>query len=774
MNDVETVLAVRLEASLRKFEKKMDRGYKKAEKTSNRIEGRFKQMSRKIDRISSNAGRSLGKIGLGAGAVVAPLALIGVSLRSVVNNGDKLNLVTGRLEAITGSANLAASGTEGLLDIMLETGASIETAGSSFTRFTQAGKALGATQNEVLSLTDTVLKLGRIGGGTTSELQAGAIQLGQALASGQLRGDELRSVMENLPVLAEALANALGVGIGELREMAEVGELTSRRVFDALLSKADETSQKFSNLPLTVEIASGRMAAAWTRFTAKIDDSIGLSRTLAAILDDIAAKFDRASLSGLSLVQAQIKEKESVLAAGGPRSARDGAAFPGGSEALRKEIEALKAVEAQYLRNNAAVSHSAKERAATEAKAEADTEFAIAKTNLERERSLALMSRQKRALKTAGDAAVEAFKEQSPGATAEQISNIRAYAEATKQIELNQAKSARSKKEEVSTSEKLERIYVAELEALNERKNLIGKSAKEAARLRAETAARSRLIAAARTEGYDLNAGLIFDIEEYVEKIGEITEKTFEAEKAEEKRAAALKKSKAEADRLAKATDQANAALIDGLVQATAQANSFSDALRNVAIQLVQIAASDFFKGAFGLKGGGSSLGGIFHNLGTSLIGGLTGAPSVPLTGKNALPASFSNGGDVIGPGGPTDDKIEARLSDGEFVVRAKQAKKHRRLLRAINSGRSIAKAQSSVPHFAAGGFVGSSGGGMGAYGDIIINNYSGAKVSAERRTNAAGRSDVLLKMVDEANAANLRNPTSRTRQAMATKPLRR
>lgn len=367
-NELNIIISARDEKMRKVFERAEKRAAKFERDTrrhTNRTGQHFSRLGSQAKRAGpaiSSAFPASAPILASAGAVTA----FGIALRSVVQNGDKLNQLRGRIEALTGSAVQAETGVEGLTSIMLETGANIDTAASAFTRFTQAGRNIGATQQEVLTLTDTLLKLGRVGGGTTQELNAGATQLAQALASGQLRGDELRSVMENLPLVTDALATSLGVSVGQLREMAEQGDLTARKVFDALLSKADEANEKFATLPVTVEMATGRMAAAWTRFTAQIDDSIGLSRTLAGILDTIANKLDRASLTGLDLVQAQIAERQERLAQRGPGAEAN---FPGARERLEQEIRDLQAVEAQYLRSNAAMTAAANERGAAEAAA---------------------------------------------------------------------------------------------------------------------------------------------------------------------------------------------------------------------------------------------------------------------------------------------------------------------------------------------------------------------------------------------------------------------
>ena len=77
-------------------------------------------------------------------------------------------------------------------------------------------------------------------------MMRGAIQLGQALASGRLGGDELKSILEGLPLVAEKIAKGLGVSTGELKKMGAEGLLTADKVFGALLSGTEKIQADFA------------------------------------------------------------------------------------------------------------------------------------------------------------------------------------------------------------------------------------------------------------------------------------------------------------------------------------------------------------------------------------------------------------------------------------------------------------------------------------------------------------------------------------------------
>jgi tape measure domain-containing protein len=115
----------------------------------------------------------------------------------------------------------------------------------AFTRFTLATKDMGLSQSEVFSLTERLNKAIKLSGATSAEASAGMIQLSQGLASGALRGDELRSVMEQLPAVADVIAKSMNVSRGELRQMGMEGKITAEVVVEAFRKAGPELDAAF-------------------------------------------------------------------------------------------------------------------------------------------------------------------------------------------------------------------------------------------------------------------------------------------------------------------------------------------------------------------------------------------------------------------------------------------------------------------------------------------------------------------------------------------------
>ncbi|RAK21145.1 tape measure domain-containing protein [Anoxybacillus vitaminiphilus] len=105
--------------------------------------------------------------------------------------------------------------------------------------------------DEIIRFSELMGKAFTVSGASTFERQAGMYQLTQAMAAGKLQGDEFRSIMENAPLLAEAIADFTGKTKGELKEMSADGTITADIIKAALFNAADEIEKKFKNMPLT-------------------------------------------------------------------------------------------------------------------------------------------------------------------------------------------------------------------------------------------------------------------------------------------------------------------------------------------------------------------------------------------------------------------------------------------------------------------------------------------------------------------------------------------
>ncbi len=243
----------------------------------------------------------------------------------IIAAADAYTRMTGALTLATDSAAELATAQQTLFDIAQANRAPIEATVSLYTKLSGALSEAGATSAELASITSTISQAMAISG-TSAEAAAGAItQLGQAFASGALRGDEFNSINEAAPRLMQALAASLGVGRGELRALAEQGQLTSDVLARALTGEqARKLAEEFAKLPPTLSQAATVAQNAFTRMVGEADKATGASAALAAgiiraaelipqafagvvdYFDNFASGFDVAA-SGFDLLGAEAK-----------------------------------------------------------------------------------------------------------------------------------------------------------------------------------------------------------------------------------------------------------------------------------------------------------------------------------------------------------------------------------------------------------------------------------------------------------------------------------
>lgn len=133
--------------------------------------------------------------------------------------------------------------------------------------------------DEIVGFAETMNKAFIVSGASVSEVQAGMYQLTQAMASGRLQGDEFKSISENAPMLANAIAKFTGKSRGELKEMSRDGEITADIIKKALTFAADDIEAKFKNMPITFMQSLTRMENKAIRFFS--DDLTSVSHVAA-------------------------------------------------------------------------------------------------------------------------------------------------------------------------------------------------------------------------------------------------------------------------------------------------------------------------------------------------------------------------------------------------------------------------------------------------------------------------------------------------------------
>lgn len=217
---------------------------------------------------------------------------VGVAIRQLVQLTDTFTSMQNRLKTVVSGQAALAKQTEELFQIAQKTRSSYQGTVELYARVGLAAKELGRTQEELTNFTESLNQAIILSGASGEEAQAGLIQLSQGLASGALRGDELRSVLEQLPAVADVIAKQLGVTRGELREMGAEGKITADIVLDAFKAARGELADRFAKTVPTISQAFQVFRNALIKTVGGFDQALGPSRALSRIIILLADNMD--------------------------------------------------------------------------------------------------------------------------------------------------------------------------------------------------------------------------------------------------------------------------------------------------------------------------------------------------------------------------------------------------------------------------------------------------------------------------------------------------
>lgn len=246
----------------------IDKAQLRAKSHNKELENQFKQ--------TNSAATYLGT------ALKGLLAAFG--LREMGQILDTYTNIQNRLKLVTANSAELTAVTKELFAISNDTRVSFESTATIYTRTAAATKELGLTQSQTLQFTKSLNQAVVLSGASAAEASAGLIQLSQGLASGTLRGDELRSVLEQLPAVADVIAKSLGVTRGELRKMGEDGKITAGTIIKAFAEAQKELDTKFAKTVPTIGQSFTLLKNRVIELTGELDKTSGASEKVAFVI----------------------------------------------------------------------------------------------------------------------------------------------------------------------------------------------------------------------------------------------------------------------------------------------------------------------------------------------------------------------------------------------------------------------------------------------------------------------------------------------------------
>jgi len=289
--DIETAKMVTGSRKASVVLEEMSKNANKASGNINKTSGSLNKLGKDAGTAASSADKLQANLNKVAGAITA--TIIADWAKGFIVAADGMTQLNARIERLTGSAASAAQTMQTLMQISSTTGGSLQDTARLWETLGTALRDTGASNGQILQLTETLQKIGRIGGSSAEEMANALRQFGQSISSGVVRAEEFNSILEQMPELARQMAAGLGVSVGELRQLMLAGKLTAEDALNAIQKQTAAVNTEFNKLPRTLAQANTAFTNSFLSMVDSINQATGASTGLVSVIDSVTAALDR-------------------------------------------------------------------------------------------------------------------------------------------------------------------------------------------------------------------------------------------------------------------------------------------------------------------------------------------------------------------------------------------------------------------------------------------------------------------------------------------------
>ena len=257
----ESQINVKIVGSSNSAEQALDRVARKAERALG------KSISNSLDSVRNKAQKVFGveipglmdaaKSGAAFAGAAMGIEAAGRALKdmavSAVKTTDQLTQLRARIDLINDGSQSTAEIMDKVFSAANRSRGSFLDMADSVAKLNLLAKDAFTSNDEAIYFVEQLNKQFKIAGAGVQETTSAMYQLTQAMAAGKLQGDEFRSIMENAPMLAQSIAQEMGLSVGQLKEMSSQGLITADIIKNALFASAEETNAKFAEIPMTFQ-----------------------------------------------------------------------------------------------------------------------------------------------------------------------------------------------------------------------------------------------------------------------------------------------------------------------------------------------------------------------------------------------------------------------------------------------------------------------------------------------------------------------------------------
>jgi|GEM_PF-5512799 len=258
--------------------------------------------AKQVQHDQGKVGKSFESLKNSISSIKAPLAAMAVSLAAAVSVGSvksilelasTYNTLTQRIKTATKDTHDFNTVSQALYKVSKQNGASLADTVTVFQALARTAKELHATNTQMITLTDTIQKLGVIGGSSATAMSDGLRQLSQSFAGGIVRAEEWHSVVENMPEVAHRIATGMSLSDGEINKLMLSGKLLSKDVMASLLNQSAQIAEEFDKMPRSIQQGYESLATSVGLVVSQIDKITGATQSAVAMMDALGESFSR-------------------------------------------------------------------------------------------------------------------------------------------------------------------------------------------------------------------------------------------------------------------------------------------------------------------------------------------------------------------------------------------------------------------------------------------------------------------------------------------------
>ncbi|MBS5840637.1 MAG: tape measure protein, partial [Pseudomonas sp.] len=286
-------MLIRLEATTAQLRQEMAKADSSVAQVSGRIDRQLSQVDSAFDRVGLSAQR-MGGILKGALAI----GVGGAGIGALISQAEAYTQIANRLKLVTSNSAEFTAAQNSVFSIAQKAGQPLGATAELYQRIAQNQDALKLSGKGVAGIVETISKTMVISGASAASSSAALVQLGQAFASGTLRGEELNSIMEQAPALSQAIAKGMGVSVGALRALGAEGKLTAESVVQALQAQQGAVDALFGKMQDTIGTGLTRVQTSFTKMIGEGDKVGGMSSRISAALTSASRAMDAVTADG--------------------------------------------------------------------------------------------------------------------------------------------------------------------------------------------------------------------------------------------------------------------------------------------------------------------------------------------------------------------------------------------------------------------------------------------------------------------------------------------